>query len=265
MNFPFFFVNTFCKGTNSGNPSGVCILEKWPSTDELQNMASQVCLPETAFLFRSEKEVWSIRCFSPKEEMEFCGHSSLAVIHVLFQQGLATANRRIKFVSKRGVLWMQALGENRYCIDFHTLKNRPTRITPNLIEVLGAYPDEVLMGLNLVCIFKDEEIISELQPDFRIFSGFSSCQGVIVTSETSKTGFDFISRCFASGMRFQEDHGTVSAHRQLAHYWSKKLGKEKLVGYQSSLRGAEIRCQISSDHVIIEGKAETFISGSTNL
>ena len=78
MKFPYFSVNAFCKGAFSGNPAGVCILEEWLSTDELQNMASQLYFPETAFIFPGKKGLWSIRWFTPKSEVDLCGHATLA-------------------------------------------------------------------------------------------------------------------------------------------------------------------------------------------
>ena len=55
MKFPYFSVNAFCKGAFSGNPAGVCILEEWLSTDELQNMASQLYLPKPPLFFPARR------------------------------------------------------------------------------------------------------------------------------------------------------------------------------------------------------------------
>ena len=97
MKFPYFSVNAFCKGAFSGNPAGVCILEEWLSTDELQNMASQLYLPETAFVFPGKKNKWSIRWLTPKSEVELCGHATMAAAHVLFEEGLVTKDSEITF------------------------------------------------------------------------------------------------------------------------------------------------------------------------
>ena len=62
-----------------------------------------------------------------------------------------------------------------------------------------------------MCVFSDEEIIQELQPDFRTLSNWSGADGIIVTSETARSDYDFISRFFAPRLGIDEDHATGSA------------------------------------------------------
>ena len=110
-------------------------------------------------------------------------------------------------------------------------------------------------------MFGEEEAIHALDPDFRVLSGLSSCLGVIVTARTSRIGYHFVSRYFAPRLGIDEDHATGSAHCLLAPYWGDKLGKDKLVGLQASPRGAEIRCELVKDEVVLSGLAETFVRG----
>ena len=56
---------------------------------------------------------------------------------------------------------------------------------------------------------------------------------------------DFISRCFYPGVGIDEDPVTGSAHCELAHYYSHKLGQRSdLVGYQASSRGGYVRMSV---------------------
>lgn len=261
MKFPYFSVNAFCKGSFSGNPAGVCILEEWLSTDELQNMASQLYFPETAFIFPTKNDLWSIRWFTPKAEVDLCGHATMAAAHVLFEEGLMTKGSGITFSSNSGELRVWNDEKGRLGMDFPLLKARNASVSPALVEGLGAYPEAVYMGINCLCVFSDEDTIHALDPDFRILSGFNSWLGVIVTAETSKIGYHFVSRYFAPRIGIDEDHATGSAHCLLAPYWGKRLGKNKLVGFQSSPRGAEIRCELKDERVILSGVAETFVRG----
>jgi PhzF family phenazine biosynthesis protein len=261
MKFPYFSVNAFCKGVFSGNPASVCILDKWLSTDELQNMASQLYFPVTAFLFPGKNGVWSIRWFTPKAEVDLCGHATMAAAHVLFEEGLVTKGAEITFSSNSGKLRIGNDGNGRISMNFPLLKARNLPVSPALVEGLGAYPDEVYMGTNCLCVFGEEETIYALEPDFRVLSGFNSCIGVIVTAKTSRIGYHFVSRYFAPRVGIDEDHGTGSAHCLLAPFWGKKLHKDKLVGFQASPRGAEIRCELKGDRVILSGTAETFVRG----
>ncbi len=79
------------------------------------------------------------------------------------------------------------------------------------------------------------------------------------TSDTPE--FDFISRFFAPGSGIDEDPVTGSAHVCLAPYWSKKLGKAEMVGYQASPRGGVVRVRSSGDRVYLGGQAVTVLRG----
>ena len=101
--------------------------------------------------------------------------------------------------------------DSKYSVNFPLLRSRPAHISPGLVEALGAYPDEVHAGANVLCVFGNEEIITELKPDFRMLSGLHGAQGVIVTAKTSRIGYHFISRYFAPKVGIDEDHATGSA------------------------------------------------------
>jgi len=55
-----------------------------------------------------------------------------------------------------------------------------------------------------------------------------------------------------------EDPVTGSSHSSLAPYWSKKLGKTKVIGYQLSKRGGLLECEVKpNNRVLVTGKAIT--------
>ena len=79
-----------------------------------------------------------------------------------------------------------------------------------------------------------------------------------MTSQSS-TRLRFVSRFrAASGIR---DPATGSSHCTLAPYWSARLGKTELVGYQASSRGGVIRVRLQGDRVILGGQAVTVLRG----
>jgi len=59
-----------------------------------------------------------------------------------------------------------------------------------------------------------------------------------------------------------EDHATGSAHCALGPYWSEKLGRETVQGYQASPRGAFIGVTTRGDRVTLRGKAVTTLKAS---
>ena len=265
MKIPYFCVNTFCKASFSGNPAGVCLLEEWLSTDELQKIASQLNQPETTFVIPLANGKWSIRWFSPLVEIDLCGHGTMGAAHVLYQEGLVKKGSTLFFASSVGELVVNT-GQNKLIdLDMPTISSRKSSITPLLVEGLGAYPDEVYLGKDCMCVFSEEETVEELKPDFRLLSGIQNCRGLIVTALTSRPEFHFVSRFFAPAIGIEEDQVTGSTHCMMAPYWAKKIGKTRLNGWQASARGGEVKCRLKGDRVELSGICETFLKGKISI
>ncbi|MGH7555970.1 MAG: PhzF family phenazine biosynthesis protein, partial [Longimicrobiales bacterium] len=86
-------------------------------------------------------------------------------------------------------------------------------------------------------------------------------RGVIVTSRAEAEDYDFVSRFFAPGAGVDEDPVTGSAHCCLAPYWSERLGKDELVGYQASARGGRVGVRCRGERVFLSGQAVTVLRG----
>ncbi len=56
-----------------------------------------------------------------------------------------------------------------------------------------------------------------------------------------------------------EDPVTGSAHCTLAPFWSERLGKAELTGYQASARGGVVRVRPEGDRVKLSGQALTVL------
>ena len=77
MMAPYFQVDAFTEHVFSGNPAGVCLLERWMPEALLQQIAAENNLSETAFLVGSG-DSWELRWFTPTVEVDLCGHATLA-------------------------------------------------------------------------------------------------------------------------------------------------------------------------------------------
>jgi len=89
-------------------------------------------------------------------------------------------------------------------------------------------------------------------------------RGVIVTARGADAGngdYDFTSRFFAPQSGVDEDPVTGSAHCCLGPFWSARLGKSELVGYQASKRGGVVRVKPTGNRVILAGQAVTILRG----
>jgi len=80
-----YIVDAFTDEPFKGNPAGVCILKEELSESEMQSIAKELGLSETAFVVElNKRNEYSIRFFSPVMEIPLCGHATLASSKVIF-------------------------------------------------------------------------------------------------------------------------------------------------------------------------------------
>lgn len=71
-------LSAFTDDPAGGNPAGVWIGAQLPSASEMLAIAAAVGFSETAFLAPAQKGGYRVRYFSPKREISFCGHATIA-------------------------------------------------------------------------------------------------------------------------------------------------------------------------------------------
>ncbi len=71
-------IAAFSEGETGGNPAGVLIAEALPAPADMQRLAAEVGFSETAFA-APQGDGWRVRYFSPKIEVPFCGHATIAL------------------------------------------------------------------------------------------------------------------------------------------------------------------------------------------
>jgi predicted PhzF superfamily epimerase YddE/YHI9 len=106
----------------------------------------------------------------------------------------------------------------------------------------------------------NEETVRGLHPDHQALAKLP-VRGVIVTAKATTAGFDFVSRFFAPGSGITEDPVTGSSHCALAPFWSARLNKQEMIGYQASSRGGAIGVRLVGERVRLRGNAVTVLRG----
>jgi predicted PhzF superfamily epimerase YddE/YHI9 len=100
----------------------------------------------------------------------------------------------------------------------------------------------------------DADAVRAAKPDF-IALAESQTPEVIITAQSDRGDYDFISRFFAPQLGIDEDPVTGSAHCLLTPYWAAKLEKTELSAYQASARGGVLQVRLDGDRVRIAGEA----------
>lgn len=72
---------------------------------------------------------------------------------------------------------------------------------------------------------------------------------------------DFISHFFAPRLGIAEDPVTGAAHCTLTPFWSERLGRTRLAGFQSSRRDGQVGVELLDNRVRLSGQVVTVHSG----
>ncbi len=260
MEYPLYQVDAFTDRPMGGNPAAVMPLGAWLPDEQLQAIAEENNLSETAFLV-AENGAYGLRWFTPAVEVDLCGHATLASAHVLFQH-LAYAGEEIRFNTRSGELRVVRDGDG-YRMDFPAPSLSAVAVSADLEAALGApILDAALPDENpsmMVCRFDNEATVAALSPDFRALLA-ATPYAVIATAEG--TDRDMISRFFGPQVGIDEDPVTGSAHCCLTSYWSPRLGKNQLTARQISARVGEVVCELQGDRVMLSGRAVTYLTGT---
>jgi PhzF family phenazine biosynthesis protein len=256
---PILQIDAFTDKPFSGNPAGVCILERPADERWMQNVAMEMNLAETAFVHPIEGG-WSLRWFTPTVEVDLCGHATIAATHALLETGKLRESETARFHTKSG--WLGAWREGDWIeMDFPATPARSVDAPIGLSEALGAKPQALARSkFDYLVEVASKDVVRELKPDFSRLAKIET-RGVIVTARSDDPVFDFVSRFFAPQVGIDEDPATGSSHCALAPYWAERLKKSAMLARQLSKRGGTIRVKIKGDRVLIAGKAVTVLRG----
>jgi PhzF family phenazine biosynthesis protein len=256
LKIPVYHIDAFAGAVFSGNPAGVCPLDRWLDDETLQLIANENNLPVTAFLVERDDH-YELRWFTPTVELNLCGHATVAAAVVLFNF-MQTSKESVVFKARSGVFQVVRNGD-LVDMDFPLYEAAPCSTTPlDLVRALGREPKEILEGQSYLAVYEDEEDIRAIAPDMQLLKEVD-CLGAIVTAVGK--GSDFVSRYFVPRIGIPEDSATGSSHCTLAPYWSKRLGKRKLHALQLSQRGGELWCEVLDDKVRISARAVRYAEG----
>jgi PhzF family phenazine biosynthesis protein len=258
MSWIIYQVDAFADRPFSGNPAGVCILERAAPEKWMQAVAGEMNVAETAFLVRRDDGAFDLRWFTPTVEVDLCGHATLASAHVLWDERVVPAYERALFHTKSGALtaWREA---DTIRMDFPSEPVTASEAPVALAEALGVpFTFAGKNRMDWLVEVADEATVIAVRPDSRALA-MLGVRGVIVTARSASPERDFVSRFFAPAAGVDEDPVTGSAHCALAPYWAGKLGKDTLTGYQASTRGGTVLCSVKNDRVVLGGRAITVL------
>ena len=136
-------VDAFTSLPFGGNPAGVVTNANNISDDIKQKIAKEMNLSETAFVSHSDKADFKVQFFTPRFEVDLCGHATIATFDTLYKENkLDLSKDKIYQETKAGILPIEIRNINNKTIFMMT------QVSP-IFENLDYLRDEVAKSLNL--------------------------------------------------------------------------------------------------------------------
>lgn len=254
-----YVVDAFTDRVFKGNPAAVCVMNEWLSDDIMHKIAIENNLSETAFYVKVNDK-YQLRWFTPKGEIDLCGHATLAAAYVIteFEE---TERKQIKFDTLRGTLTVKREND-LLAVDFPSFNLKSVEITDIIIQALGVRPIKAYMGADMVCVLENEEQVKNVVPNLDMIGRLD---GLCLHITSRGTEYDCVTRTFAPKCNVAEDPVCGRGHCHIVPLWAKELKKGELRAYQASERSGVIYCSYRGERVVLRGKAAVFSKGKIYL
>ena len=263
-----YIVDSFTDEAFKGNPAGVCLLDNDLQETQMFAIAKELGLSETAFVKQLDNK-YSIRYFSPKMEIPLCGHATLAASKILFNNDKKL--HKIEFETIQNIILNVDRVGDYIQMEFPIYQTKPSSAPTELLTALGLDKIENAVfneETNILLLEIDScKILQNLQPDYEaLYKSHNDINGVLVTSTSTKKGYDFESRYFWPWSGTNEDPVTGGTHTFLAKYWADKLDKTSMNSFQCSERSGFMEVTIiDSKRMILKSKAQLVFEGILNI
>lgn len=144
--YSIYQIDAFTDVPFNGNPAGVTFSPDL-SEYEMQLIAREMNLSETAFISSSDKADYKLRWFTPSSEVPLCGHATIASLHFLDKLGKIKNRTNIKFETLSGILNC-GVNDGEYYMQIPILQT----------DEFDGYKEEIIESLGIDKTAIDEKI-----------------------------------------------------------------------------------------------------------
>jgi len=137
MKVNVYTLNSFAKTKEGGNAAGVVTNADSLSEKEMKKIAAILGFSETAFILRSNVADFKVRFFTPNEEVDLCGHATIATFYTMASLGLLKPGT-YKQETKAGIFGIEIKEDNSI------MMNQPVPVFSEIID-----KDELADSLNI--------------------------------------------------------------------------------------------------------------------
>ncbi len=282
-----YHIDAFTSEPFSGNPAAVTFGDEF-SEEQKQSIAREMNLSETAFLSKSDNATYKLQWFTPTNEVNLCGHATIASLHFLHENKLLKNGEEITFETLSGVLRCR-FENGKYFMQMPLFK--PGEYEHDIKEVIDAlnlseenvdpFVETVLLeNGNLYICVNNLKTLKAIKPDFNKLKDLSAGEKkfdavAVYTLETIDSSSFAHIRFFAPAHGINEDPVTGSANGPLLTvlkylYVIDQTEEEAYVQFEQgdfiNHKGrVGVTYYLSKKELFISGNAVTVLKGELNF
>lgn len=137
-----YLLKSFGVDETGGNPAGVVLNAEILSDNKKKDIARKVNLSETVFVETSDKADYKVRFFTPTDEVDLCGHATIATYSLMLQKSLIKPGHYRQEL-KAGILGIEIQNDGMVIME-QSLPVFAEKIVPeDLSDVFSASPPAV--------------------------------------------------------------------------------------------------------------------------
>lgn len=278
----YFVVDAFTDKPFGGNPAGVVLLDgnNYPEEELMLKIAAELRYSETAFVRHDGEKEFTIRYFTPKAEVELCGHATIASFFLLHKKGLASgqclchtkagdltieAGSKVlmQMAKPRIVTTIEDTEELYLALGIKTTANCKLSALNYPVQIVSAGLPDVMIPL------PDVATLQSLQPDMEAIAAITKKYDAVSfhVFAFGNDGYTAHVRDFAPLYDIPEESATGTANASLTYYLqqNKNLAQDAdctFIQGEAMGRPSVIATRIQSDgNVFVGGTAAIVAEG----
>ncbi len=238
-------VDAFTEIPFGGNPAGVVPDAAGLTARQMQQIARELNVSETAFIIKQKDELadFHVRFFTPTQEVDLCGHATIGAFFVLAKKGYIRGDREIKVIKQKtgaGILPVEIYFGIDEVEHIYMTQAKPECVFSlenigELAEIMGikkediglegmeAVPQGISTGLlDIIMPVKKLSTLKRIHPDWNALAAYSNRLGVIgvhaFSLETEEKDSTLACRNFAPAAGINEEAATGTSNGALGAY-----------------------------------------------
>lgn len=229
-----YILSSFISKHGGGNLAAVVLDDKGLSREQMLTIAKNNNLSETAFVDLNDSDLsnWTIRYFTPMEEVDICGHAALASFYLLNEIGSIKSNEifhktnagKLRVIKKQDLFFIEMKAPEIVdffsideVLDFTTLNEK--NILPNKegkVSIVSTGLKDAIILVSSLNVLKNMKIKKERMVYHCNRKNIIGAH--IVSRETIEDDSDFAVRNFAPAVGIDEESATGTSNASLIYY-----------------------------------------------